>query len=115
MEVPFAEPQMGSRRRSRLIRPASLRATCQFNRSGGSGEPRAEFANSQSSLARLSKKKKGRATSYGARPGTRKNAKRKVSANDRSELSPQGFHRGIAKVQRPAHQIGRRQCHPLVQ
>src|SRR5262245_24454368 len=40
---------------------------------------------------------------------------RKESAHDRPELPPQGFHRGIAEVQRSAHQIGRRQCHPLVQ
>src|SRR5262249_36476896 len=48
-------------------------------------------------------------------PRVRENAGRKEAAHDRPELPPQGFHRGIAEVQRSAHQIGRRQCHPLVQ
>src|SRR5262249_1033324 len=60
-------------------------------------------------------KRKGTGNLVGPPPRDCKTAERKESAPDRPDLPPQGFHRGIAEVQRSAHQIGRRQCHPLVQ
>jgi hypothetical protein len=88
-----------------------------FSSSGADSIAATAAPNSPTAKARLlySVKRKGAGNLVWRPPWDSSNAERKESAHDRSELPPQGFHRGIAEVQRSAHQIGRRQCHPLVQ